>query len=129
MKKILIDFLISIKNSSISKKEYLKVYYNKHFVLLLKILYKEGLIQDFWTVTAGEKPHIIILLKYHYNITAYNFLKVVSKPSKQVLFSLKDIFKLYEKQILYIFSTSKGFLTSLECKQKKIGGILVFYVK
>ena len=54
--------------------------------------------------------------------------KIVSKPSRSLFFSSQEIFKLYEKQVLYIFSTSLGYLTSLECKQKKVGGILFFYV-
>ena len=128
MNKTLINFLITIKNASNLKKELLKFYFNKKFILLAKILYKEGLIQDFWLEKTTQLS-LVIALKYHYNISNYKTLKIVSKPSKSLFFSYKDIFKLYEKHTLYIFSTSLGYLTSLECKQKKIGGILFFYVK
>ncbi len=70
-----------------------------------------------------------LALKYHYNFSSYKTLKIISKPSKSLFFSYKDIFKLYEKHTIYIFSTGLGYLTSLECKQKKVGGILFFYVK
>lgn len=125
MNLILINFLIAIKNAGISKKEQLKIFYNKKFILLSKILYKEGLIQDFCLYREKFKFFILITLKHNYNLS--NF-KIVSKPSRSIYFSYKDIFKIYEKQVLYIFSTSLGYLTSLECKQYKIGGLLFFYV-
>ena len=48
MNKTLINFLIAIKNASALKRELVKIFYNKKFILLVKILYKKGLIQDFW---------------------------------------------------------------------------------
>lgn len=128
MNKTLINFLIAIKNASSLKRELVKIFYNKKFILLVKILYKEGLIQDFW-LEKGDTLKLVISLKYHYNFSNYKTLQIISKPSKSLFFSYKDIFKLYEKHILYIFSTSLGYLTSLECKQNKVGGILFFYVK
>lgn len=128
MNSKLINFLISIKNASIFKKEELKIFYNKKFILLSQVLYKQGLIQDFYLKKLNSKCYIIIVLKYNYNFSNLKNLKIVSKPSRTIYFSYKDICKIYEKQLLYIFSTSCGYLTSLECKQKKIGGFLFFYV-
>jgi len=128
MNLILINFLIAIKNASIFKKDQLKIFYNKKFILLSKILYKQGLIQDFWLQKENFNFYIIINLKYTYKLSNLKNFKIVSKPSRSIFFSSKDIFKMYEKQVLYIFSTSLGYLTSLECKKNKIGGILFFYV-
>jgi small subunit ribosomal protein S8 len=127
MNSTLINFLIAIKNASFYKKEQLKIFYKKKFILLSKILYKQGLIQDFWLQKEKLHFYIIIGLKYNYNFSNLKNLKLISKPSRAIFFSFKDIFKIYEKQIFYIFSTSLGYLTSLECKQKKIGGFLFFY--
>lgn len=128
MNLILINFLIAIKNASIFKKDQLKIFYNKKFILLSKILYKQGLIQDFWLQKENFNFYIIINLKYTGNLSNLKNFKIISKPSRSIFFSSKDIFKMYEKQVLYIFSTSLGYLTSLECKKNKIGGILFFYV-
>lgn len=128
MNSTLINFLIAIKNASFFKKEQLKIFYNKKFLLLSKALYKHGLIQDFWLQKEKINFYIVINLKYNYNFSNLKNLKIISKPSRSIFFSFKDIFKIYEKQILYIFSTSLGYLTSLECKEKQIGGILFFYV-
>ena len=128
MDSTLINFLIAIKNASLFKKEQLKIFYNKKFLLLSKTLYKHGLIQDFWLQKEKINFYIVINLKYNYNFSNLKKLKIISKPSRSIFFSFKDIFKIYEKQMLYIFSTSLGYLTSLECKEKQIGGILFFYV-
>lgn len=128
MNSSLINFLIAIKNAANLNKEYLSFYYSKKFLLIAKILYKEGLIQDFY-IKKSKYSQIIIILKYSFFDNCYKSLTIFSKPSKKFFFSYKDISKLYEKHVLYIFSTNLGYLTSLECKQKKIGGILFFYVK
>lgn len=126
MNSTLINFLIAIKNAAALKRERVVFYYNKNFIVLAKILYKEGLIQDFW-LEKKEVFRIVIILKYSEK-SFFNSLKIISKPSKFCFFSYKDIVKLYEKHILYIFLTPFGFLSSVACKQKKIGGVLIFYV-
>ena len=39
---------------------------------------------------------------------------------------LKDLYKIKEKKNILILSTSKGLLTSLKCKELKIGGKILF---
>lgn len=128
MSSMAIKFLISLKNASSLKKEVIKVFFNKNFILLAKFLYQQGLIQDFW-VEYGINARLVVALKYHYNYSCISTLKIISKPSRSIFFSYKDIFKLYEKHVIYIFSTDKGYFTSIECKKNKIGGFLAFYVK
>jgi len=130
MSKSIIAFLIAIKNASILKKDLVTFFFNKKFILISKVLYNQGLIQDFWL----EKKkcsfiQIAVALKSAFLFNTFLTLKLVSKPSRSLFFSYKDLCKLYEKQILYIFSTPFGYLTSLECKKLNIGGILFFYVK
>lgn len=130
MNKLLINFLIIIKNTSLLKKNILKIFFNKKFILISKVLYKHGLIQDFWLEKdLKTKLKIVIKLKYSTNFNNFLTLNLISKPSRSLFFSYKDLCKLYEKQAIYIFSTSIGYLTSLECKKAKIGGTLFFYVK
>jgi len=130
MNKSIISFLIAIKNASLLKKEIVTFFFNKKFILLSKVLYKQGLIQDFWLEKQiYSKIKIIISLKYFFNFSNFLTLKIVSKSCRPLFFSYKDLCKLYEKQVLYIFSTSKGYLTSFECKRLNVGGVLFFYVK
>jgi ribosomal protein S8 len=42
--------------------------------------------------------------------------------------TLKDISKIKSRKNVLFLSTSKGFLTSLDCKKQKIGGTLLFII-
>ena len=130
MNKFLVNFLIAIKNGYILKKEILIFFFKKQFILLSKVLYAHGLIQDFWLEKQlYSKIKIVVVLKYFQYFNSFLTLKFVSKPSSSLFFSYKDLCKLYEKQTLYILSTPYGYLTSIECKKIHSGGILFFYVK
>lgn len=130
MTTLLIKFLISIKNAYLLKKHFVKFFFNKKFISLSKVLYKYGFIQDFWLEKQkSAKLKIVIALKYYNQSNNFLSLKLVSKPSRSLFFSYRDLCKLYEKQTLYILSTSLGYLSSLDCKKLKIGGTLFFYVK
>jgi len=58
-----------------------------------------------------------------------NSLKLVSKPSRPVYYSLSQLYKLDSKKIQIIVSTSKGLMTINECKQVQTGGKLLFIIK
>ncbi len=74
MNVLLINFLIAIKNAYILKKEVIEFFFNKKFILLSKVLYKNGLIQDFWLEKQKfNKLKIIVTLKYFQNFS--NFFK------------------------------------------------------
>ena len=130
MNKLIINLLIMLKNAYFLKKDTIYIFFNKKFILILKILYKYGLIQDFWLEKQkNNRLKIAIILKNLQKYSNFLTLKFVSKPSRSLFFSYKDLCKLYEKQTLYIFSTPRGYLTSFDCKKLKIGGTLFFYVK
>jgi ribosomal protein S8 len=119
-----IDFLIQLKNSSqIFKTNF---YIKKHtkFSNLLFILYKTGFIQSF---SSTSNTYYCIKLRYYYNKPVLFYLKIFSKPSLSIYFSLIDICKLPTKKLLFFFSTAKnGIVTQLDCKKQKTGGKLLF---
>lgn len=121
----LIKFFIALKNATTLKKELVFCFYNKTFLKIIKLLYQKGLIKDF----SIKQSHILIYLKYTFNLSALSNLKIVSKPSWPLFLSFKEICKLSEKNIIFFFSTNKGLMSSLECKKYKIGGKLLAYVK
>lgn len=125
----LIKFFIALKNATILKKELVYCFYNKIFLKIIKFLYIEGLIKDFSLKKNRNQYQIIIILKYSYNVGSLASLKIVSKPSSSLFLSFNDICKFSEKKVIFLFSTSKGLLSSLECKKYKVGGKLLVYVK
>jgi len=120
----LINFLILLKNASLTKKESIYCKYNYNFEKILKILYIEGIIQSYYIV--GLKSKIKIFFRYNQTISRLNFLKIVSNASKSCNISLEKLYKISEGEKILIFSTSKGLLTSLKAKKRKVGGTLLF---
>ena len=124
-----VKFLLALKNASVLKKEVVFFYYNNLFLKLAKVLYRTGLIQNFCIGKKYNKNfQIIVSLKYSFNIGILNSLKILSKPSVSLFLGYDKICRLSEKNRVLILSTNEGFLTSDECKKKKIGGKLFFYV-
>jgi ribosomal protein S8 len=124
-----VKFLLALKNASVLKKEIVFFYYNNLFLKLAKVLYRTGLIQNFYIEKKYNKNfQIIVSLKYSFNIGILNSLKIVSKPSVSLFLDYEKICRISEKNRILILSTNEGFLTSDECKKKRIGGKVFFYV-
>jgi ribosomal protein S8 len=119
-----IKFLLTLKTCSLAKKESILIQYHKKNFDLLYILYKEGLIQSFNLTDFNKK--IFIYLRYYYNRTLLNSIKIISKPSNNKYLKLKDLYKLNYKKKLFILSTSKGLKTLFDCKVNNLGGKLLF---
>lgn len=122
MNSLLTKFLLILKNATSIKKKIVIIKQNKKFLPFLKIFYTEGLILNY----IKKKSFLIIRLNYYNTLNNFKNIKLVSKNSKTIFLKKTDIFKICEKNRLLIFSTSKGFLTSLDCKKLKLGGSFLF---
>jgi len=122
-----INFLNTIKNASLSNNEIVSLPYNKFILNLLVVLYKEGFVQSFKVYQSDSSQRKIdIVLRYYYNKSSLKSLKIVSSPSKIKYLDYSSLTKLSVKKSVLFLSTSLGILTAVECKRKKIGGILFF---
>ena len=116
------NFLSKLKNASLIQKKKLVLDFHTSFLPLIEILYKEGRILSY--NKHGDK--LIIHFRYFYNLNSLKKIKLISTISKQVYLNKFDIYKILEKNKLLVFSTSKGLLTSTDCKKLGIGGIFIF---
>ena len=122
-----INFLNKIKNASLSNNETISVPYNKFVINLLTVLYKEGFIQSFNVYKdINHETKVNILLRYYYNKSSIKNLKIISSPSKVKYLDYNSLTKLSTKKNVLFLSTNLGILTALDCKKKKIGGVLFF---
>lgn len=87
----------------------------------LKVLWQEGFILGY-RIDLKNPNQLKIFLKYKNGQPAINSLKVISKPSRRMYFSSKQIWKIDSNKSFIIFSTDKGLKTILECKKLNIGG-------
>ena len=126
--------LSKIKTGSIYKKSSVSIYnFNKVFITIIKILYKQGFIKSFLifdSKTDSCKTYVNILIN-NSSITNKNLLcslKWISKPSLSIELGYKDLCRLKRKNIFYLFFTSKGFLDLDSCLKNKVGGKLLFII-
>jgi small subunit ribosomal protein S8 len=122
MTKYAFNMFTSIKNSQKSKKISVTVYRKNLCESFLKLLWDEGFIVGYKAVSL-DKTKLEVFLKYsNTGNPIINSIKFVSKPSRRIYFSIKQIWKLDSSKTFIIFSTSRGLMSINDCKKNKIGG-------
>lgn len=114
--------LNSLKVGVKKKNLTVTVVLTKMNLLLLWALYKHGYIAGYCINIKRNK--IIVYLKYLDGVSALENIKQISKISKRVYVSTKNIKEL--KGSIAIISTNNGFLLSNVCINKVVGGELLF---
>ncbi len=130
------DMLTRIRNSVAVKQNYVNVQYCKLNVDILKVLSKEGYIQNF-EVLLNEKKQKIIKIFFRYKgwwIKKALFSKIirVSKPGQRMYSSYQDFSKkislLKHSQGTAIISTSSGVMSHIKATRLKKGGEIICYI-
>jgi|DEB19_MinimDraft_2_1074335.scaffolds.fasta_scaffold03687_2 small subunit ribosomal protein S8 len=124
MNNTIANFLVKLKNSSLVNKETLNIRLENVILKIVKILYKEGFIQSF-TVNF-ETKNILIYLRYSFNKSVFNNVKIISLPSKLLYVKYKELTTISSKNNFILVSTTEGFKTFLECKKSHLGGKILF---
>jgi len=111
----------NIKNGQLTKRSFIFQPRKKICESYLKILWHEGFILGY-TINYTNKNLIKIFLKYRNGQPVINSLNLISKPSRRIYYSIKQIWKIDSSRSFIIFSTNKGLKSVTECKKLKIGG-------
>jgi len=120
------DMLIRIKNGQMRRKEFVEIYpKSKMKIEILKILKKEGFIEDY---EEKEKSIIVKLRYFPDGKPLITDVKRISKPSRRVYVSYKELKPVMNGIGIAILSTSKGILTDKEARKLKVGGELLLEV-
>ena len=117
MSLIFIQFLNKLKNTYLKKKPFFLSFYNNSILLLIKILYSEGLIQSFKILFDNT---VKVYLRYYNNLNPFETLKILSKSSSNTFLKYSDLCRLYNRNKFVLISTDKGFKTFIECKRIKL---------
>ena len=126
MRLSIIKALVSIKNGCRLNKRTINLKFNKKYLNLLTILYKEGFIQSFFI--NSSKLSTTIYLRFFQNKNILSNLKFISTPSRQKFISYFNLCRINTKKIFVLLTTNKGLLTLPECKKQKIGGKILFLI-
>lgn len=111
----------SIKNNQLAKRSFIFHTRKKICESFLKILWQEGFILGY-KIDSNNTNRLIIFLKYKNGQPVINSIKLLSKPSRRIYYSTKQIWKIDSSKSFIIFSTNKGLKSILDCKKLKIGG-------
>lgn len=87
----------------------------------LNILWDEGYILGY-KISKTDSTKLKIYLKYYKNEPVIYKLKSISKPSKRVYYSLKNLWKIDSSKTYLIISTNQGLKSIINCKKQKLGG-------
>jgi small subunit ribosomal protein S8 len=122
LEKFLFDSqFANIKNGQLAKRSYVLQRRKKICESFLKILWKEGFILGYQTDQTDESQ-IKIFLKYKNKTPVINSIRLISKPSRRIYYTIKQIWKIDSNKSFIILSTNRGIKSITECKKLKIGG-------
>jgi len=128
MNNTLWDLSVNLKNSQMARRSFILQPKTKLTIAFLNILWDEGFILGY-KICNSNSNLLKIFLKYKNENPVINSLQLISKPSRQVYYSISQLWKLNSKKSLIVLTTSKGLMTISECKQTKTGGKPLFIIK
>ena len=111
----------NIKKGQLAKRSFIFNERKKICESFLQTLWDEGFILGY-QISSENPDKLKIFLKYKDDKPAINSIKLISKPSLRVYYSLKQIWKIDSSKSFIIFSTNKGLKSITECKKLKLGG-------
>jgi len=117
------DMLTRIRNAGKAKFQTVDIPGSKLKVELAKILKNSGYIKNFKFVEDGKQGMLRLYLKYEASGSHVIYgLERVSKPSRRVYTTNKEIKPVYNGLGIAIISTSNGIMTDIQAKKENLGG-------
>jgi small subunit ribosomal protein S8 len=121
------NLIISIKNASKAGKDYLNVPSTKTNTAILNVLKENNFIQDF-SKKDKESKTIKVVLKYEDGTPVVTDVKRISKNSKRVYQSTKEIKSVRRGYGISVISTPNGILSGRQAREQKVGGEMLFEI-
>lgn len=128
MNNNLFNMVATLKNGQFVKKAYITHQKSPSCESVLNILWDEGFIFGY-KILKENSSILKVFLKYKNEKPGINSIKVISKPSLRIYYSVEQLWKLKLNEGVLIISTNKGFMSLSECKKNKLGGEPFILVK
>lgn len=120
------DMLTRIRNAGKAKFPTVDIPGSKLKVELARILKDNGYLKNYKFVEDGKQGMLRLYLKYEASGTHVIYgLDRVSKPSRRIYTTSKDIKPVYNGLGIAIISTSKGIMTDIQAKKDNLGGEII----
>ncbi len=122
------DALTRIRNANLVKHETVSMPQSKLKEELVKVLQKEGYIENYVVEQKDGFKYLNITLKYINNESVICGLQRISKPGLRVYSKAKNMPRVFDGMGIAVISTSKGLMTEKEARTNKLGGEVLCYV-
>ena len=124
---VIANMLTKIRNATMRKAEVVEVQKSNFIEDILKVLKKEGYINDYRD--SDTSPFMFLIsLKYKDGRSVIQGLKRISKLSRRVYVKKDAVPSVFNNLGIAIVTTPKGVLTDKEARALGTGGELVCYI-
>ncbi len=119
----LADMLTRIRNAGKAKHKSVDIPGSQLKIALAGVMKEEGFIKNFKFIKDTKQGVLRIYLKYEGNERHVIYgIQRVSKPSRRVYVSSKDVKPVLNGLGISVLSTSKGLITDKQAMQQNVGG-------
>lgn len=124
------DILTSIRNADMDKKEIVRITSTKMTENIVKILLKEGFIENVRKHREHNKHFLVLTLPHKRTGKGIHktILKRISRPGLRIYSNYSRIPRILGGMGIAILSTSRGIMTDREARLQKIGGEPLCYI-
>nr|YP_010686391.1 ribosomal protein S8 [Cyclamen rohlfsianum]WBR35298.1 ribosomal protein S8 [Cyclamen rohlfsianum]WHU52397.1 ribosomal protein S8 [Cyclamen persicum] len=129
---IIADILTSIRNADMDKKRVLRIASANITENIVKILLREGFIENVRKHRESDKYLLVSTLRHRRNrkrpYRNILNLKRISRPGLRIYSNYQRIPRILGGMGIVILSTSQGIMTDREARLKGIGGEILCYI-
>nr|ANO45143.1 ribosomal protein S8 [Campynemanthe viridiflora] len=125
------DIITSIRNADMDKKETVRIVSTNITENIVKILLREGFIENVRKHQESHKYFLVSTLRRHRRIRkgiSRTILKHISRPGLRIYSNYYRIPKILGGIGIVILSTSRGIMTDREARLERIGGEILCYI-
>nr|YP_010419328.1 ribosomal protein S8 [Hesperocnide tenella]QHN53460.1 ribosomal protein S8 [Hesperocnide tenella]USG52691.1 ribosomal protein S8 [Hesperocnide tenella] len=126
------NLLTYIRNTDMKKKRTVRIPYTKIGENIIKILLREGFIENMRKHLENNKRFLVLTLRHRKNSTGQNRiilnLKQISRPGLRIYSNYQGIPRILGGMGIVILSTSRGIMTDREARIEGIGGEILCYI-
>nr|QXO05617.1 30S ribosomal protein S8 [Zeuxine affinis] len=126
---IIADIITSIRNADMDQKERVKIVSTNITKNIVKILLREGFIENVRKHKESQKNFLVSTLRHRKTRKGKKrILKRISRPGLRIYSNYQRIPKILGGMGIVILSTSQGIMTDREARLEKIGGEILCYI-
>nr|ANP95940.1 ribosomal protein S8 [Pyrola rotundifolia] len=124
------DVITSIRNAAMDRKRVVRVTYTDIIESIMKILLREGFIENVRKHLESNQSFLVSTLRYRRNRESRQILnlKRISRPGLRIYSNSQRIPRILGGMGLVILSTSRGIMTDREARREGLGGEILCYI-